>query len=461
LESFDVIVAGGGPAGCVLAARLSEDAGRTVCLLEAGPDYGPRADGRWPAELLDPSAIPESHDWRDAEGSLPWARVLGGCSAHNACAVTRGAASEYDGWADGWTWATLEPCLRRAREALGARRRDRTEIGGWHAAVLAAVAEAGLPELDDLDAERAGVAVVATNVVDGARHNAAFAYLDAARSRPNLTVLGDTTVDRVVFGRDTGVVAGGRTLRAERVVLAAGAYGSPAILLRSGVGPEDELRAHGIEPLHVLPVGHNLADHCRAGVGFALRSDPGESAIVAQCMAKWASSRAADGEWDVHLLAIAPPDRTTGRITAGLLAPRSRGRVGLRSADPARLPLVEPAFLSDDGGDDVGILAEALDFARGLGTTEALGEVVTGEIDPGPGAGSATHARATVTTYYHPTGTCSLGAVVDANAAVLGLENVHVADASIVPAPVRAGTHLTALAVAERVAELLRGQPAG
>lgn len=466
MESFDAIVVGGGAAGCVLAARLSEDAGRTVCLIEAGPDYGPRSAGRWPRELLDPSAIPESHDWYDEDGSLPWARVVGGCSAHNACAVTQGAASEYDAWGPGWSWATLAPCLARARDALGARARAGPDVGTWHAAVLEAAIEAGLPRLPSLDAERAGVGVAATNVVDGARHNAAFAYLDPARARSNLTVLGDTLVDRVAFGRGgraTGVVLRDRTVHGGCVVLAAGAYGSPAVLLRSGVGPGGEQ--------HALPgVGAGLADHCRAGVGFslrdeaaaALRAEHGERAIMAQCIAKWASSRAAGGEWDVHLLAIVPPDRSTGRITAGLVAPRSRGRVGLRSRDPAALPRVEPGFLSDDDGHDLAALAEAIDFARGLAATRALGAVATGAIEPGPEIAATAHARATVASYYHPTGTCRLGpatdrlAVVDADAAVHGLENVYVGDASIIPEPVRAGTHLTALAVAERVAELLR-----
>jgi choline dehydrogenase len=484
LTSFDVIVVGGGAAGCVLAARLSEDPGRTVCLVEAGPDYGPRSAGRWPADLLDPSGLPDSHDWRDGEDELSWARVIGGCSAHNACAVTRGAAAEYDSWqhagGPGWRWETLEPCLLRAREALGVRVREPPDVSSWHAAVVDAMVEAGLPHLSDLDAEQVGVGVAPTNVVGGARQNAAFAYLDAARDRPNLTVVGDTLVDRVLLGqggRVTGVAVRGPDGEHERgagaVVLAAGAYGSPAVLLRSGVGPEGELRVHGIEVLHELAgVGEGLADHCRAGIGFALRDEAGaalraehgEQAIVAQCMAKWASSRA-DGAWDMHMLGIVVPARDSGRITAGLVAPRSRGRVGLSSTDPSRLPRVEPRFLSDEEGHDLAALAEGVEFMRSLGATRALSALVTGESDPGPEVDAAAHARATVTTYYHPTGTCRLGppddshAVLDSRAAVHGLEGLYVGDASTVPEPVRAGTHLTALAVAERVAELLRAGP--
>ena len=477
-----MIVAGGGPAACVLAARLSEDADRSVCLIEAGPDYGPRSEGRWPAELLDPSAIPDSHDWRDGHSSLPWARVIGGCSAHNACAVTRGPAADYDAWQDaggaGWGWAALEPCFARARDAIGALAREGQSVGSWHAAVVEAAVEGGLPRLTDLDEESAGAGVAATNVRDGVRNNAAFAYLDAARGRPNLSVLGQTLVDRLVLsdaGRATGVEVQGppgpRTIQGESVILAAGAYGSPAVLLRSGIGPEDELRAHGMEPRHVLPgVGKGLADHCRAGIGFslsddaatALRADIDDRAIVAQGIVKWASSRA-DGPWDMHLLAIVPPDRATARITAGLVMPRSRGHVGLASVDPARLPRVEHGFLSDDEGHDLAALAEGIDFMRTLEATRALSKVVTGEIDPGAEVSAAEHARAGVTTYYHPTGTCRMGAaddphaVVDSSAAVHGLEGVFVGDASIVPEPVRAGTHLTTLAVAERVAQLLRG----
>jgi choline dehydrogenase len=364
----------------------------------------------------------------------------------------------------------MEPCLRRAREAIGARVQPVDAVGLWQGALLEAWVEAGMPELADFDAETAGAGLVSRNVVDGARNNAAIAYLDSARDRPNLTVLGDTLADRVVLdgALASGAVVQGhegeRTLGAGVVVLAAGSYGSPAILMRSGIGPEQELKRHDISVVHALPdVGAELADHCRAGLGFALRdeaaatlrAEQGERANAAQTMAKWRSSRAGDDRWDVHYLAVVPPDRSQGRITTGVLAPRSRGRVGLRSRDPAHLPRVENDFLSDPEGHDLGVLTEGVESARALVSTRALRSLIAEEIDPGPQVTVAEHVRTKVLSFYHPTGTCRLGAVVNGNAGVHGLEGLHVADASIVPRPVRAGTYLTTLAVAERVAELL------
>jgi choline dehydrogenase len=478
VSDFDALVLGGGPAGCVVAARLSEDAERRVGLVEAGPDYGLRDTGRWPAELLDASAIPESHDWTDGDDTLPWARVIGGCSAHNACGVIHAAPAEIDGWAsfggERWTWAALEPCLRRARETLGTQRQDRDGLSIWHRGLLAAADEAGLPALEDLDAPHPGAGTFAVNASGGVRLNAAFAYLDPARSRPNLTVMGDTMADRVLLerGQAIGAVvrhrAGERDLRAPLVVLTAGAYGSPSILLRSGVGPERELAAHDIPVAHQLPgVGAELSDHARAGVGFALTNDAAsttraEPGVAGQSVIKWRSSRVGEDVCDVQFFGFVPAARDQGRITVGMLAPRSRGHVGLQSRDPARLPRVENHFLSDPDGHDLAVLVEGLEQARVLGATTALQAITSGEVDPGPGVTAADHARDAVSSFYHPTGTCRMGAVDDPGAVVdglgkvHGLDGLHVADASIVPVSPRANTHLTALAVAERVAELIR-----
>jgi len=186
---FDVLVVGGGTAGCVLAARLSESPERRVCLLEAGPDYGPLRDGRWPPEILDPRALAVTHDWGpggEDQRSLG-ARILGGSSAHNACMIIVGSPADYDEWGPGWSVADLVPHLDRARAQLGTARANTDRPVSFHGAFVQAAHAVGLPLLDDPNdpARPVGVAPFPANVVDGLRWNASFAYLDPARSRPN------------------------------------------------------------------------------------------------------------------------------------------------------------------------------------------------------------------------------------------------------------------------------------
>ncbi len=218
---FDVLVLGGGTAGCALAARLSESPERSVCLVEAGPDYGLYAGGRWPDDILDARSLAFSHAWEtDGEDrSQLRARILGGCSAHNACVVLEGAPSDYDDWGHGWSYDTVRPHLQRAREQLRTRPTTEAELTPWHRAFAEAAPDAILHPV---------------NAVGTLRWNAAFAYLDPARSRPNLTILGDVLADRVRLDgtRATGASTSAGEIEAETVVVTAGAYGSPGILLR-------------------------------------------------------------------------------------------------------------------------------------------------------------------------------------------------------------------------------------
>ena len=427
---FDVLILGGGSSGCVLAARLTEDADRSVCLVEAGPDYGPFDAVRWPAEILDARNIPSTHDWETStdERGTSRAKVIGGCSAHNACLVLRGTEDDYNEWGHGWSEAELRSYLDRAEAELQTQPEVADEAPPWHAATIEAARSLGF---------QAGP--YRANAVDGVRWNAAFAYLDVARPRSNLTIRPKSHVDRLRLrgGRVIGaVLADGEELRAKVVVLACGTYGSPAVLLRSGIGP-----GLGID----LPVGENLIDHPGVNVEWEAAVDlapPDGQASYGMLVPEpdlqlvpWASQR--EGAECVPTL------------LAFLMKPRSAGRLTLQSDDPLAPPLIAHAHLSDER--DMQPIVRDVELARQVAATEPVASLVARETAPGE-VDVEEYVRANVRGYYHPVGTCSIGSVVDGQLRVVGVENLYVADASVMPTIPRANTHLTALAIAERAA---------
>ena len=465
---YDVLVVGGGTAGCVVAARLSEEPMRTVCLVEAGPDYGPPGDA-WPADLRSAHTLASSHDWGYEGGrSSSRARVIGGCSAHNACAVVWGSRDDYDEWGP-WSFAGLEPYLRRAGQELGTRAFADDELTPWHRALLDGAAGVGIPrlaDLNDLDATD-GAAPFPLNARGTTRWNTAFAYLDAARGRPNLTILADTLVDRVVVerGRAVGVVCEGGVLEAERIVVSAGAYASPAMLLRSGIGPGEELRRHAVEPVaDELPVGEGLVDHPGVGVAWTpspelervMREHDAGGFFEPQILIRLRSTSCPDGTWDAHLLpwvTYSPErDRYESSCVAYALKPRSRGRIGLRSRDPRVGPAIDHGFLLDDS--DAGVIRDAVEALRGIAASEPVARLLAGEDRPGDEDLDA-HLRENVRGIFHPVATCALGPVVDPDGAVHGLEGLFVVDAWVLPTIPRANTNLSVVAVAELLAERL------
>jgi choline dehydrogenase len=500
----DTVVLGGGTAGAVVAGLLAEQSDERVVVLEAGPDYGPFGDSRWPADLLDARALGYTHDWNYASGNtypnrvvnFERAKVIGGCSSHNGCAAIWGSRVDYDDWAGlgltGWSSAELIPVFARAAERLRVRRYARQEVTPFQQACLDAAPGAGIPltdDLNDLD-EDEGMATSPVNILDGTRWNAAFAYLDPVRQRPNLTIAGWSTADRLVIEQGVATSVhyigsdGPGQISATRFVVAGGAYGSPAILLRSGMGDPGELREVGIEPVIPLPgVGRNLHDHPSVRLRFAGTTRL-EAAMSAFAREHWMPEEQtitkirsrlyppSAGGFDLHLYPVGGPDSEgeTGwhwSFPVACMTPRSRGTVSLRSPDPQREPGIEHCYLSDSDGHDRAVLREGLRTARRLGVQPELRDLLGSELNPGPAirddAALEEWIETAVEHYYHPVGTCAMGpsadplAVTDAGGRVHGLDNVFVADCSIIPVIPRANTNLPAVVIGERIAGWLLG----
>ncbi|MFI6104246.1 GMC family oxidoreductase [Streptomyces sp. NPDC051310] len=487
---YDVVVLGGGVAGCVLAARLSEDPGRTVCLVEAGPDHGPRWR-EWPSTLLDAHALPRDHLWERRTAVHRFrARVLGGSSCVNGCWNTWGSAADHEEWVraggERWSAAALEPYRRRAVEQMRLRPVPEHELSAWSGAALEAARDLGFARVDMGAPGGPGYGTPLLNALDGTRWNAAFAYLGEARSRPNLTVLGDTAAQRLTVrgGRVTAaeVVTAGRrdTLTAGAFLVACGTFGSAALLLRSGVGPADDLRALGIRPEADLPgVGANLTDQPgvfvplapTGALNAALAAKEREGDLyVSRMLIRAAGDGCPEGSWNLHVLPSAgdplfgslPPGTYEAGISAFLMKPVSRGRVRLRSADPAEAPDIDPGFLSDPGGRDAAALRSGLGIVERLAAAPPLRALA----DPVPGGpsreSSDAELRARLGTYWHPVGTCAMGrpedplAVTDGEGRVRGLANLRVVDASLLPTVPASNTQLPVLAAAEMLADAVK-----
>jgi choline dehydrogenase len=467
---FDVAVVGAGSAGCALVSRLAARTDLQIALIEAGPDYGHFRNGSWPRALIDAHHSPDSHDWGFEQAR---ARVVGGCSAHNECALVRALPGDYDRWSiPGWTDANLSPLVDELLRALPAHVSRDDDLAWWQRAFLDAAVAAGAPRRGgSIDPSgQAGVGPFTQNIKNGIRWNAAFAFLDPVRA--GVTVISDMLVDRLIFDGDRAVAvlgheSAGTRVEADRLVLCAGVYGSPTILLRSGIGPSNHLRRLRI-PVRVplAGVGANLHDH--PGVGL-------EYELTARARRAAKQDLAADRFYEAQVVLHTPSDlhivpyqtQSNGEWSFGILAfclnPHSRGRVRLASRDPGEAPVIDLALLHDARKHDLHALVEGVRLIHDLTRQTPLADVIA----RGPRRFTATSRlvrfiRENVTDYAHPVGTCRIGPspaagdVVDTAGRVHGLRNVFVADASIVPTIPRANVNLTCFVIGRRVADLLK-----
>jgi choline dehydrogenase-like flavoprotein len=512
------VIVGAGSAGSVLAGRLSEDPSVRVCVIEAG-GKGKHPNISIPAAFAkqfktkldwDYATEPEPHcDGRELY--IPRGKGLGGSSSMNAMLYVRGRPLDYDLWeregAAGWGWDAVRPYFLKAEDnqrgasefhAVGGplRVEDERSPRRLTARIMAAVEAAGVPRIADYNGpEQDGVSPVQVTQRNGRRWSAADGYLRPVMKRPNLEVLTKRLVEAVELrdGRAVGVrLAGGEVVRADReVILAAGSIGSPQLLMLSGIGPAGHLRDVGVTVVCDLPgVGANLQDHpyvtCvweatvpeslygadkpRPLLEWVLRKTGPLTSTVAEAFA-FVRSRpglpAADlqfhlapayfvdngfDEFDGHAVTMGPV----------LVAPKSRGTITLRSADPAAKPRILTNSLAEP--EDVAALVAGVKLAREWAATEPLVSGLGRELFPGPGAATdddlEADVRRRVDLLYHPVGTCRMGAdegaVVDPQLRVRGIEGLRVVDASVMPVIPGGNTNAPTIMVAERAADLIK-----